>query len=334
MPLPGLTGGFDVRRSSTKTTSNTTKTGTFNTTTTPIVPAWAQGPVETAAGRVGGLLGADPNGFVAPANPLQTRAGQDAAGLNDSGWTFEAANGLLARTSALTPQATAPGAQTAFKGASLLDGMDAYASPYRQQVVDAALADFDHDAGRTRAQLDLDLAGAGAFGGSGAALTRSMTEGELARGRATTTATLLDQMFNRAAQLSNLDADRRQEADLAGRAARLSAAQFDATQQAANLDRNLAIARGASDLAEAYGRNQRANIDLQATLGGQLREVDQAQRQAPLTTASQIVAMLNGLPLSLFAGQEQAGTNTENTVGVTKEKRTEGGFKIGFGGGA
>jgi hypothetical protein len=97
----------------------------------------------------------------------------------------------------------------------VLDRLSSYMTPFRDQVLAAAMDDYDADAGRRRAAQDLELAGQGAFGGSGAALTRSLTEGELARGRNSRLAGLLDQMFTQGAGLASGDADRRQQASTA-----------------------------------------------------------------------------------------------------------------------
>ena len=101
------------------------------------------------------------------------------------------------------------------QAASVLDRLSSYMTPFRDQVLAAAMDDYDAESGRRRATQDLELAGQGAFGGSGAALTRSLTEGELARGRNSRLAGLLDQMFTQGAGLSSGDADRRQQASTA-----------------------------------------------------------------------------------------------------------------------
>ena len=360
--MPVFELGGSANKSTTTKNATTNTSGTFSKTSMPIVPDWAAGPIQTAAGRIGGLFGQDPGSFVAPANPLHQRAAQEAGWLNDSGWTFDAANGLMANAAGAAPasyQATTYGGATIAptsnaQASSVLSNLDAYMSPYRQQVVDSALADFDHAAGQTRAQQDLDLAGAGAFGGSGAALTKSMTEGELARGRATTSANLLDQMFNRGAQLSNLDADRRTQAALANSQAANTAAvnqaqllqqaglqasdalntagQFNATQVENARRRQMEAARGMIDVAGAYGQNQRANIATEAQIGDLMRNVDQQQRQAPLTTTQQLVAMLNGLPINLFVGQNEQGVNAQTETSNSTEKNTtveaKGGLKF------
>lgn len=182
-------------KSKTKTTSNTQSTSSR----TPIAPEWASSLTQGAAGRVQSLLSADPASFVAPAHDLQLRAGVGAKSLGaDVSWV----------TSRLSQPTAQIGDLEQVHASSLLDGLSNYMSPYTKDVVDSTLADFDFDAHRTRAQQDLDLAGSGAFGGSGAALTRSMTEGELSRARANAAATLRDQAFTRGASLASEDAGR------------------------------------------------------------------------------------------------------------------------------
>ena len=121
-----------------------------------------------------------------------------------------------------------------YSASSLLEGLDKYMSPYTGQVVDAALQDYDYGAGQTRASQALDEARSGAFGGSGAAIGRSMTEGELARGRGSLSANLRDQGFTRGAGLSAQDAGFRNDASRfnADAQTRVSMSNADAANQA------------------------------------------------------------------------------------------------------
>ena len=88
----------------------------------------------------------------------------------------------------------------------LLQYMNDYQNPYTQQVIDATLADYDEQAGQQRAALDARGAIGGAFGGSRFGIAEGQLEGELARGRASTQAALLDQQYRLAAQLAGVDA--------------------------------------------------------------------------------------------------------------------------------
>lgn len=281
-----------------KKSTKTSSAETSHSTTTPNNPEWVTSNIQSLAGGIQGLSARDPTSFVAPLSDLEKQAAQGASGLsaNRNGTADQIGSNAWFSKLMTTP---APSVSSA----SLLDNLSSYYSPYRSQVVDAAGADFDADAGRTRAAQDLALAGQGAFGGSGAALTKSQTEGELARARSTQMANLLQGMFTTSAGLSNQDADRRQQASLAN-------AQIG--QQNNQFLAQYALDRDAND---------RANYASQAALGQQVRGVDQATRQAPITALGQQVDMFSGLPLSLFQGNttDSTGTRkgTESTTGAT-----------------
>ena len=68
----------------------------------------------------------------------------------------------------------------------------------------------------------------------------------------------------------------------------------------------------------------RANIAAQAGLGETLRSVQQQQLQAPMAHAQQVVAMLSGLPIQLFTGQQTAEAKSETGSG----KETQIGAEI------
>lgn len=278
----------------TKTSSNETS----HSVTTPNNPEWATSTAQGLAAGIQGLGKVDPQSYVAPLSDLERQAAQGAGQLSASRAGDAQTVGSDAWLSKLM-NAPAPTVQPA----SLLDNLSAYYNPFRTQVTDAAMADFDADAGRTRAAQDLALAGQGAFGGSGAALTKSLSEGELARARNTQLSKLLSDMFVTSAGLSGQDADRRQQA---------SAANANLLQQNNQFQAQYALDQDA---------NSRANIASQAALGQQLRGVDQATRLAPVTALGQQVDMFSGLPLSLFQGNttDSTGTRTgtEATTGAT-----------------
>lgn len=296
-------------KSKSKTTNTSNRTA--NTTTTPIVPEWGSSLVQGAAGQVANLLGQDGSKFIAPANALQNQAAAGAARLGE---TYPRATPGLpsgpADTSWLSPHMTA---DTPFaSGGKAYDYVGRYLNPYLNEVVDASAADFDANAGQVRAQQALDLAGAGAFGGSGAALTQSMTEGELARGRATTLSGLRSRGYEQALGAAAGDADRATQARIAN-------------AQTALQDRAQKVGFGfqAQNQLLAADANQRENLGLQAQIGAGQREIDQQIRQAPITHGQQVVAMLNGLPLSLFTGQQQAETESSSGTSKTKSSNLE-----------
>jgi hypothetical protein len=244
-------GLFTKKKKTKQVTSQTT-------TSTPTNPEWVTQPFQQLSGQIGGLSQADPKSFVAPTSELQRQAFSGAGGLStspaydDAMSLFRGVGGAGANTAATSTfgGATAGPAQTyggtrlgsaqTARSESLLDNLSAYMSPYTQNVVDSALADFDQGAGMQTAQANLDLAKSGAFGGSGAAITKSMLADNLTRGRASTSAGLRDQAFTRGAQLSGDDANRRQQAGLANQGAlnqfALSQAGFDQQTGLANTD--------------------------------------------------------------------------------------------------
>lgn len=295
-------------------TKTKSKTETSST-TTPIVPGWASDLTQRTAGRVNGLLDLDPNSLVAPANALQQQAAAGAENLNGSPWNYDAALDLsrgAANTAWVDPYMST--ATPFSSGGKAYDYVGNYLNPYLKDVVDSTSADLAANAGQVRAQQALDLAGSGAFGGSGAALTQSMTEGELARARASSLSGLRSHAYDTALTAASGDADRATQARISNATTALQdRAQkvgfgFQAQQQ------QLAAASQLASVAGERDATQRNNIATQAQLGDTFRDIDQQQRQAPVTSTQQIVAALSGLPISLFTGEQKVGT--EKTTGT------------------
>ncbi len=308
--------------------SNTLNGSAFTSTSTPNVPSWASDLTQSIAGQVGGLTSLDPQSLVAPANSLQTQAATAAGGLNSLPWNFNTAADLTRQagdTSWTQPYLDAN--RLVVSGGKASDWVGNYMDPYQQQVVDATSADLDANDGRVRAQQALQLAGSGAFGGSGAALTQSMTEGELARARATTLGQLRSQGYQTALNAASGDAERATQARVANAQNALQLQQQKAQLQLQAGQQQLQAANQLAGLSSQYDANQRADIGAQQQLGDDLRGIDQQQLSAPVTSTQQIVAMLSGLPIQLFTGQTQSGSqvggstsassNSSNTVGST-----------------
>lgn len=274
-----------------KKKTKTSSQETSHSVTTPNNPTWVDDAASSINSAIQKYGQTDPYSRVAPVSDLERQAAGGAAQLG--GGDPEAAGGQAWFNKLM--QAPAPSVSSA----SVLDNIGAYMNPYRDQVTNAAMADFDADAGRTRATQDLALAGQGAFGGSGAALTKSLTESELARARNSQFSKLNADMFNAGAALSGQDADRRQQA---------SAANAQLAMQHAQWQGQLGLDRQAND---------RANVAAQAAMGAQLRGVDQAYRDAPTTALSKQVEMFSGLPLNLFHGQTSDSTGTRNSTEAT-----------------
>lgn len=281
--------------SKTNTSSSSNSNTNTHSTTTPNVPDWASSLTQNIAGQVGNLTGYNPQSLVAPANPLQQEAGANATNLSGTPWDFDAATDLTgAVANADTP--------------SISSNIGQFMNPYLKTVVGATSADLDANDAKVRAQQALNLAGSGAFGGSGAALTQSATEGELARARATSIGNLLSQGYSQA---------------LTGATAQ---AQLQQQQQA----QRLAAAGQLATVADDYGANQRANIAAQQSVGDDLRNVTQAQDQAPVTSTQQLVAMLNGLPIGLFTGTTTDGTQSTQSQAKGQSTNVHGDASVDF----
>jgi len=343
-----------------KKKTKTSSTETSRTVTTPTRPDWVDDQAKGLNEALTEWGRRDPTASVAPLSDLERRASEGAAGLGvgggwGSGGTDWANWGRPTPATGPAPVATAPelsGARLEGRGevpqaASVLDNLSAYMTPFRDQVLAAAMGDYDAEAGRRRAAQDLELAGQGAFGGSGAALTRSLTEGELARGRNSRLAGLLDQMFAQGASLSAGDADRRQQASTA--AAQLAQArEIEQAQlaQARDIERarlsqeggletaRLSQAAEAGRMQDALARaqlgqegelaRQRLGLDEAASrrrIGAQARAVEQARLSAPEQALARRIEMFSGLPLGLFQGSvtdSQGQRNgTETTSGAS-----------------
>lgn len=302
-----------------KSTSTSSNTNTSST-TTPIVPEWASNLTQSAAGQVGNLASLNPQSLVAPAQPLQTQAAAGAANLSGQGLAYQNAVDLTqagSDSSWMSPYLTA---NTPFaSGGKAYDYVSNYMDPYLNEVVDSTAADLDANAGQVRAKQALDLAGSGAFGGSGAALTQSMTEGELARARATTLSGLKSQGYNTALTAAAGDADRATQARIANAQIALQDQGQKSNLQLQGQQQQLAAGNQMANIGSAWDANQRANVATQADVGSTLRGIDQDQRQAPVTSTQQIVALLGGLPINLFTGSQQNATESKKGTEKTTE---------------
>jgi hypothetical protein len=263
------------------TDSQSSSNTTSNSTTTPVVPDWASSLTQNIAGQVGNLTQQNPQSLIAPANPLEQQAAANATNLSGTPWDYDGAEDL---TGAIG-NSTTP---------SISSNINQFMNPYLKDVVNATSADLDASDANTRAQQALDLAGSGAFGGSGAALAQSATEGQLARARATTIGGLLSQGYSDA----------------------LTGATSQAQLQAQQQQQQLAAANQLANIAGDYNSDQRANIASQQSAGDDLRNITEQQDQAPVTSTQQIVALLSGLPINLFTGQTTNGTQSTKTQGT------------------
>lgn len=291
------------------------KKTTNKTTVTPTNPDWVEPQLNTLAGKITDLSNMDPYGFVAGPNDLQKQAFNAAGGLAPDTQSYGSARGLyqsLMNTG--TPQYEA----ATVTPNSILPNLQSYMSPYLQQVVDTSLADYDFGAGQTRAQNRLALANDETFGGSGGSIQTAMSEDAINRGRGTLSSQLRDQAFQSGANLANLDAERRQQAQLANMAAYNQARQFNATQVETALARQQAAAGGLMDTANAQSQAELAGINAQGQLGDMWRLIQHQQASAPLSTIGSLTGAYSGLPLQLLHGSvtDSKTKETDSVLGA------------------
>jgi hypothetical protein len=165
------------------------------------------------------------------------------------------------------------------------------------------LAQYDYQAGQTRAAQAAAAAQNQAFQGSRYGIQEANTEGQLAMGRASTQGGLLNQEFTQATGLSAQDAAARQQAMLANQQAGLTA--DTANQQAA-----LAKAQGLTGIDTAQNAQQLQQLQMQASLGQRATEEQQIAQQYPMTFAAQQEGLLSGLNPALYTGSNVSGTGS------------------------
>lgn len=258
------------------------QSATQTSTTTPSVPDYFQQPTAQMAGRIGELFGQGSAAFAPQISGLQQQ-------------TFDAAKGLGLSDYFNQAGAAYNGVQDV-TGAGILDqGLEKYYNPYKDQVLNPALADYDYQSGLTRAAQAAQAAKGGAFRGSRYGVQEAQTEGELARGRAATEGGLLSDMYGQATSLAEADTARRQQAALAN--------------QSAGFQR----AAGLAGLGSATGAETRANLQLQNSLGAQQTALDSMIRQYPLEFQQQLEGLLSGLNPALYTGQTSTGSSSQTT---------------------
>lgn len=301
-----------------KSSTNTTTDQQTHQIVTPTNPSFVTNGLAGLGGNISDLNNADPYSFIAPANDLQNSAG---AGANDLLNTGLASHNLR---SGLDATANVMNSPTYFSSAaSAAPYLNTYMSPYVSDVVRNSLKGFDQNANLTRQQQNLDLAGDSTFGGSGGAIEKALTEGQLGLARGQLQSGLLNQGYTQALQYANEDANRAQGVN-----------NLNAQLYGQNADRTLAAAQQLGDLSNNYDANQRANVALAGTVGDQLRQIQQAHDLAPLSGNAALASIWGSLPLGLLHGETQDGTEhgTQNsTTTVSDPLGTAGSLAMGLG---
>jgi hypothetical protein len=285
--------------------SDTSQVEHSTATTQQNVPDWLLDPAKSYASSVQGIMGQGPGAFTPQISDLQKQAFAGAGKLTTSPYFDQAGSAI---------NGVGDVSADNIHGESLLDNLSAYETPYKQSVLNPVLDDYDYQSGQTRAAQAAAAARGNAFGGSRYGVQEAQTEGNLARGRASAEGQLLDQMFNTSTGLSMADADRRQSAAGANQSANLQAA-------LANQSAGLQKASLLQGLGAAQGSEERANLGVQAGLGGVQTDAENAQRQYPLQFASQTGGLLNKLNPADYSGRTVTSDGT--TSGTTNSSGTE-----------
>lgn len=244
--------------------SKKTKTTTAST-TTPSNPGWVTDSLQSQQNRINDIGSMDPSSFVTGPSSLQQQAYTGAGALTSSPNYTDATNLVNQNSSAL-------------------GGVQDWMNPYTTGVVNSTLADFDANAGQTRAAQAAKAAQSGAFGGSRYGITEAQTEGDLARARATTESTLLSQGYDKATANALSNAQLGQQAGM-----------------------NLA------SIGTQQGADNRSNIALQDQLGGEQRGIAQDMATAPITLAQILGALQSGNQYGLLQGSQTDSTQTTKT---------------------
>jgi len=257
-----------------KKTTKSTQTTNQTATTTPNVPDWILKPYQTSATRVGGLQAMDPMSFAPDSTPALDKVWSDAGNLR--GGDYSGATGLL------------DGVNYDLTGTRAKDFMGDYRDLFADDVINPVLDDFDEQAGQVRAAQAAAGARNGAFRGGRWGLREGQTEGELARGRASTYGGLLKDAANFALQAGTGDAGRVQAAQEGNRGARF---------QGAGL---------LSDITSRRGADERAALDMRGRFASQQTDLANARRRAPLDVEKELQGLLSGLNIAAARPPERA----------------------------
>lgn len=314
-----------------KTTSSSSAATHSTATTQANVPEWLLNPAKAQAGLIGSLQTQGPAPYTPQTSALQKQAFDNGAQLQTGQMGFDRARDhALAMPTVSAPGAVADISADQVRAGSVLDGLDRYYNPFKDQVLNPVMDDFDQQAGQTRASQSAAAAN-GAFNSTRFGMAQSLTEGELARARAATQGGLLSDMFTQATGLSAGDKNRTLQADQGNQTANLAASQSNQSKaldierlkqsgQVANQGASLQQAGLLDTIATDKQATIRGNVALQDQLGGEATTQGNAARQYPITYAAQMGGLLQGLDPEVYGGKTitQDGTETANSTSTTK----------------
>lgn len=284
--------------------------------------------VDPSTGQVQGLRGYQPysmrpEDYVAGFTPLQEQARQGIASLRDPGYAAEGAEAVrraiesarnFERVSAspfAAPEMQA--AQTDFtptleqfqmgpaerigepRSVTEQGALQAYMSPYMQQVVDVQQQQAKRQAAIAQQALAAQAARSGAFGGSGAALQRAQANAQLQRDLQGLQATGLQSAFQNAQQQFNAEQQARMQAALANQQAGLQvgaqnlAAKLGVQQLGTQTGLQTALAN-LSARQQAAVQNQASKLQTAGMNAQQALQAALANQQAGLQASQQAIS--------------------------------------------
>jgi hypothetical protein len=280
-------------------TTNQARTGT--TSSNPNIPDYIQKPITNYAGQIGGVLDKGADAYRPQVTDAQTAAW--GAGKNLTGPDYSGADELLNNGTQVSAGS--------IQGESLLSGLENYYNPFKDQITNPVLSDYDEQSGITRAGQAAEAGRNRAFQGSRYGVEEAATEGQLARGRAATEGGLLKDMFTESANLSNLDTGRRQQASEFNARSAMEA-------QQANQQAELARAREMAANAQGTTAAQQANAKLAADLANQEADSLNANRHYDVDFLKETGGLLP--TLDPYIGRDV--TMTDVSTGLTNKKDT------------
>ena len=284
--------------SSSKQKTQSTSTGTANT--TPTVPGYIQQPVSNYYGQVGNLMnGPTPGSNVFGPSQLQTQAFSGAQGL--SGFNQGLSDAMSGTRALLDYQ---PGSVEA--GQLSNTDLSPYMNPYTQSVIDTSLNSLDRFRQGAITGNQASATQAGSYGGS----RHGIADAETNRG-------YFDQAGQLVANLNNQNFNQARGAAQFDIGNRLGADQFNSQQGLAGANFRLGAANQLGALGTTNDANARANLGLQADLGAQQQQSNamsdpQMQQAAWLSQLQQLL----GLNPAALIGQnvQSSGTQTGTTT--------------------
>jgi hypothetical protein len=294
-------------------------------------------PVNSQAGVTNAALSGNNASLQNVADYFGAQGGRDSYTLG--ALAAKAAAGVPGYESYAAPTPVTAQQVTATQGSKYLND---YLNPYTNDVVNAALADYDTGTDRTQNAMRAARDAGSAFGDR-AAIADAVYQGEANRGRAATSANLRGTAFNTAAGLGMQDANRFLQADTTNAANALNAQEFNnnllnnrqqfdvnAAYQG-DQSRDQAMLNQANVLKQQAGLSQQ-QLDNVVTANGIDTNAAQSLFQAGQIGFQQLQAILQAVQAT--NGQQTTTSGSQSTTGSQSSKSSGTSFttddKSGF----